>query len=131
MKRVLFVCMGNICRSPAAEGILCKLIIDRGLQDQISVESAGISDYHVGSPADERMRAAAAARGFPLTSRARQVVVDDLRNFDLVIAMDRDNLAGLQLLDEAQQFRSKIKLLSEFLADDAPHDVPDPYFGGG
>lgn len=127
-KSVLFVCLGNICRSPAAEGVMQQLVNERGLADQVHVDSAGTSGYHIGELADKRMRHAASARGLDLTSKSRQVTPRDLSEFDWVIAMDRDNYRELHGLREGPQ--SKIRLLSEFLDDDWPRDVPDPYYGG-
>ena len=128
--RVLFVCMGNICRSPTAEGVLSQLIVQRGLQDDIAVDSAGTDAYHVGERADPRMRAAAALRGYELTSIARQITRDDFDAFDLVVAMDRDNLRRLEGLADGHP--PHLRLLSDFLPgeDDGAVDVPDPYYGG-
>ncbi len=127
-KKVLFVCMGNICRSPTGEGLLQQLVDEQGLSETVLVDSAGTIDYHVGKQADSRMRSAAENRGYNLTSRARQVTRTDLDHFDLVIAMDRENLADLTSLASAPQ--ATIKLLSEYLDDEWPVDVPDPYYGG-
>lgn len=127
-RRILFVCLGNICRSPAAEGVMRKLIDDQGLSERIQVDSAGTSSYHIGEPADRRMRTAAASRGFDLTSRARMVHRRDFDNFDLIVAMDQANLQELLSYSEAQAER--ICKLSEFLGPPWPADVPDPYHGG-
>lgn len=128
MKRILFVCLGNICRSPAAEGVMHKLLQEEGLQDLIEVDSAGTSSYHIGEPADKRMRAAAGRQGFELPSRARMVARRDFDEFDLIVAMDRENLRQLQALTESPT--QHVRLLSEYLDDDWPADVPDPYYGG-
>ena len=120
--------MGNICRSPAGEGVLQHHVQIRDLQDQIAVDSAGTHGYHVGHPADARMRAAAKKRGYELKSLARQVTRIDLDEFDLVIAMDHENREGLLQLH--QQPRAKLMMLSEFLVGDWPEEVPDPYYGG-
>ncbi|MCC7335297.1 MAG: low molecular weight phosphotyrosine protein phosphatase [Pirellulaceae bacterium] len=127
-RRILFVCLGNICRSPAAEGVMQKLIDDQGLSERIQVDSAGTSSYHIGEPADRRMRTAAASRGFDLTSRARMVHHRDFADFDLIVAMDQANLQELLSYSEAQAER--ICKLSEFLEPHWPADVPDPYHGG-
>ncbi len=128
--RVLFVCMGNICRSPAAEGIFSDIVRQHGLTDQFLVDSAGTIGYHSGSPADRRMREAAKKRGLDLTSRARQVTHSDLDEFDWVIAMDRQNLSDLQSVHSKPS--SQVRLLSSFFESSAdwPADVPDPYYGG-
>lgn len=124
---VLFVCLGNICRSPAAEGVLQRLIADRQLGERISVDSAGTSSFHIGEPADKRMRQAAATRGYDLTSRSRQASVRDYGRFDLIIAMDRRNYRELGIL--FGEPAAKLRLLAEYLPADAPRDVPDPYYG--
>ena len=110
-----------------------KFVTDRNLQDQIQVDSAGTIDYHTGHAADERMQTAAAKRGYELNSRARQITEDDCQSFDLVVAMDRENLNYLQNL--SPENLNKMKLLGEFLeVGDEAHgsqpDVPDPYYGG-
>ncbi|PIE19474.1 MAG: phosphotyrosine protein phosphatase [Proteobacteria bacterium] len=131
-KRVLFVCMGNICRSPTGEGVLRKLVAERGLEDTIEVESAGTIGYHVGELPDPRMREAASGRGYSLDSRARQFDKADFERFDLIVAMDRHNLADIRSLDTAGAHRERVRLLSDFLdeSDEWPVDVPDPYYGG-
>ena len=130
--RVLFVCMGNICRSPTGEGVFQHYVETSGYNDVILVDSAGIIDYHAGSPADARMRAAASRRGYALNSIARQVVPDDIDAFDLIVAMDLDNLMGLQEL--AKGPREHIRMLGTYLdgagTNDLARSVPDPYYGG-
>jgi protein-tyrosine phosphatase len=129
-KRVLFVCLGNICRSPAAEAVL-KHWADRHLPElELDVESAGTIGAHLGERPDPRMRAAGEARGYTFTSVARRVTTAELQpgRFDLVIAMDRENLADLQRL--APVTRDNLVLMSEFLGPQWPRDVPDPYYGG-
>ena len=130
---VLFVCMGNICRSPAAEGVFRSYVEQQGVANHIDIDSAGAIDYHCGKSADPRMRAAASRRGYPLTSAARQVLPEDLDRFDLIVAMDRDNLHYLQELAGGPQTR--IRLLGSFLPEHQGHpeqapEVPDPYYGG-
>lgn len=132
MKRILFVCMGNICRSPTGEGVFRKHVEDLRTDQEVFVDSAGTIDYHVGKPADRRMQAAARQRGYRLESIARQVQANDLLTFDLVIAMDRENLADLQRLRDSltTECKATLALLSDFLGDEWPTDVPDPYNGG-
>jgi protein-tyrosine phosphatase len=125
---VLFVCLGNICRSPTGEGVLQHLADQRNLTDQILIDSAGTIDYHTGKGADPRMQAAANERGINLLSRSRQIKFSDLETFDLVIAMDRENLAEIQTLHPAPT--ATIRLLSSYLDHSWPQDVPDPYYGG-
>lgn len=127
-KRVLFVCLGNICRSPAAEGVLIDLLAQRKLQHAVEVDSAGTSSYHIGEPADKRMRAAARRRGLELASRSRMVSRRDFAEFDLLIAMDSANMRELHSISDGSD--SKLRLLSDYLDDSWPRDVPDPYFGG-
>lgn len=127
-KSVLFVCLGNICRSPTGEGVLLHLIQERNLESRFLVDSAGTSGYHVGHPADSRMSESAARRGYPLTSRSRQLTHQDMHEFDLVIAMDRSNQQAIKSVNS--QPTATIYLLSDFLEGDWPVDVPDPYYGG-
>jgi protein-tyrosine phosphatase len=126
MPRVLFVCLGNICRSPTGEGVFRSYLEERGLAGEIEVDSAGTGPWHVGETADPRMREAAGRRGYRLDSIARQVVLEELSDWDLVVAMDRSNLRQLRHLDP----NAPIHLLSDFLSAEAPRDVPDPYYGG-
>lgn len=127
---VLFVCMGNICRSPTAEGIFSRLVLDSGLQDQVRVDSAGTHAYHVGHPPDSRAVRAAARRGYDLSAlRARQVAAADFATFDYVLAMDAANLAMLREMAPGQ-WRSKPQLLLDFGARYRGSEVPDPYYGG-
>lgn len=130
VKRVLFVCMGNICRSPTAEAVFRELVRRRGLEARIEVDSAGTIGYHTGDLPDARMRAAAKKRGYTLDSRARQVNHADLRDFDHVLAMDKDNLFHLHSLDARGQQEAKIALLTDYLRDGRTDHVPDPYYGG-
>lgn len=127
LRRVLFVCLGNICRSPTAEGVMHNLIVERGLEDKIGVDSAGTIRYHLGEPADLRMQDTATRRGYTLTSIARQLTPEDFDRFDLIVAMDRDNLNDIRSLETRP--RDHVKLFSEFLPEGYPADVPDPYLG--
>ena len=126
-RSVLFVCWGNICRSPTAEGVMQQLLIERGLSETVRVDSAGTIDYHAGNPADYRMQEAARRRGYQLTSVSRQVEPADFERFDLIIAMDRKNLGDLRAIDPGVP--DKVRLFSEFLPAGSPPDVPDPYLG--
>ena len=129
---VLFVCLGNICRSPTGEGVMRHLLAARGLEDAIDVDSAGTGAWHVGNPADPRMRRAAEGRGIPLESLARQAVAEDFDRFDLVIAMDWDNHRDLRRMarEAGRRDPENLFLFSDFLPTDRPRDVPDPYYGG-
>lgn len=137
-KSVLFVCMGNICRSPTGEGVFRALVGERGLSGQIEIDSAGTIGYHTGNPADARMRQAAERRGVSLDSRARQVTREDLSSFDLIVAMDRANYDDLIALGPDPDEQSRVRMLGEFLPSypekttgpDGAADVPDPYYGG-
>lgn len=128
--RLLFVCLGNICRSPAAEGVMHALVESKGYADRVSIRSAGTAGWHAGKLPDQRMRTAAQNRGYDLSSRARQVTTNDLQDYDLVLVMDRQNLRDLRSLDLTSQFSSKIRLFCEFCTDHQESEVPDPYYGG-
>lgn len=126
---VLFVCMGNICRSPTAEGVFRHFAAEAGMTSLLEIDSAGTHAYHVGEPPDRRAQAAAARRGVALDDiRARRVVVEDFERFDYVIAMDKDNVARLQEVAEPEQHH-KIHLFLKF-AEAGEQEVPDPYYGG-
>jgi protein-tyrosine phosphatase len=130
--RLLFVCMGNICRSPTAEGVMRGLLREQGLEDRVEVDSAGTGDWHRGAPPDARATEAARARGVALDGAARVVTRRDFDDFDLILAADRRNLRDLRALAPSRA-RDRIHLLREFdpRSAGAPDlDVPDPYFGG-
>lgn len=128
--RVLFVCMGNICRSPTAEGVFRKLVDEAGLGDMIKIDSAGTHAYHVGEPPDRRTLAAARKRGIDLSyRRGRQVATADFDAFDFVVAMDRDNHRELVAVAGDKAGR-KLHLFLDFAPDALHRDVPDPFFGG-
>jgi protein-tyrosine phosphatase len=131
MVRVCFVCLGNICRSPTAEGVMRHLVEREGLAGSVEIDSAGTGAWHAGEQADERARAAALRRGFRLDSIARQVTRDDFDRFDYLIAMDRDNQMALERMAPEPEKRSKVRLLRSF-DPSAPRGaaVPDPYYGG-
>lgn len=126
-RSILFVCLGNICRSPAAEAVLNKSLEEAGLGACYQVDSAGTASYHLGKRADSRMIAAAERRGYDVTSRARQIQPADLTTFELIVVMDRENFAAVQRLGVGAS--EKVKMLSDFLDDQWPRDVPDPYLG--
>ncbi|MFO8046769.1 MAG: low molecular weight protein-tyrosine-phosphatase [Halomonas sp.] len=127
--RVLFVCLGNICRSPTAEGMFRRLLDDRGLAHRVQVDSCGIGDWHVGKAPDPRAHEAAARRGIDLSAlRARQLAADDFARFDYLLAMDHDNLAAMRALAPAG-FESHLGLFLDF-AGPPDRAVPDPYYGG-
>lgn len=127
---VLMVCMGNICRSPTAEGLLRAKLAAAGLEARVRVDSAGTHGYHVGDAPDARAQRHARTRGVDLSAlRARRVAEDDFDRFDLVLAMDEDNLAELQRLRPAGHANAP-RLLLEFAARTAVREVPDPYYGG-
>lgn len=129
--RILFVCLGNIVRSPLAEGLFRQRAAERGLAEQFQVDSAGTSGYHVGERPDSRMRRTAAERGLEYDGRSRQVRQSDLEEFDLIIAMDRQNLRNLRELARGSEWTDRIRLMREFDPQaDGDHDVPDPYYGG-
>ncbi len=129
---VLFVCMGNICRSPTGEGVFRHYVAQAGHEDKIHIDSAGTIGYHSGAPADARMRIAASKRGYALDSVARQVRHADLKKFDLIVPMDHDNLSELERLAGGPQ--DHIRLLGSFIdgatGNDDAAPVPDPYYGG-
>lgn len=126
--RVLFVCLGNICRSPAAAGAFQHLVRKAGLDDRFAIDSAGTGAWHVGEPADARMCAAADRRGIALTGRARQIVKQDFERFDHILAMDASNLQYLQQRAPVQ-YLVKIRLFRDFDPEAPGEDVPDPYYG--
>jgi len=129
MRRVLFVCTGNICRSPTAEGVFRRLVADAGLADRIEADSAGTHGYHVGEPPDPRTQAAAAARGYDLsTLRARRVIREDFQRYDVILAMDRDHHDILTRLAPSGAAH-KVRMLMEFGRRSALPEVPDPYYG--
>ena len=132
VKKILFVCLGNICRSPAAEGIFKKNIKERDLENLFVVDSAGTGGWHVGNLADRRMREAALSRGIELTSRSRKIDDNDLYEFDHILVMDKDNLNAVKSLikDDMHSINSKIKLILNFSKKVQLDEVPDPYYGG-
>jgi protein-tyrosine phosphatase len=131
MVKVLFVCMGNICRSPTAEGVFAKLVHDEGLEEFIEIDSAGTHAYHVGEPPDSRAQRSSLARGIDISLlRARRARAEDFDYFDYVLAMDEDNYQHLLAICP-EYHQQKLQLFLDY----APHleyrEVPDPYYGGG
>ncbi|ERP32199.1 low molecular weight protein-tyrosine-phosphatase [Chitinivibrio alkaliphilus] len=129
MIRVLFVCLGNICRSPSAEAVFRHFVEKNHLEDCIEIDSAGTSAYHVNEPADRRMQSHAEKRGYTLTSRARQFTPADFSRFDYLIAQDRQNYADMA--EQASKAdRKKLFKMTDFAQSTSAQDVPDPYYGG-
>jgi len=127
--RVLFVCLGNICRSPTAEGVFRHLLAQEAPELRVDVDSAGTAGYHIGDPPDPRTQRAAARRGIDLSGlRARQVTPADFAHFDLILAMDGDNLKELQRMRPAPS-RAQLRLFLEYAPQLGLRDVPDPYYG--
>lgn len=131
MIRVLFVCTGNICRSPAAEAVFRHVLRARHLDDRVEVASAGTHGYHVGEAPDQRMQRAAAKRGYNLAGqRARRIVAQDIEHFDFVLAMDRKNLEALKPLCPPGR-RERLALFMDYATCFDDDEVPDPYYGAG
>jgi protein-tyrosine phosphatase len=128
--RILFVCLGNICRSPMAEGVFRRVVEEEGLVDRFEIDSAGLGDWHVGQAPDTRAQAAASSRGVDIAGqRARQVAPEDFARFDLLLVMDRSNYAELKRCAPADA-RAKIRHFLDFAPQMGTKDVPDPFFGG-
>lgn len=131
MVRVLFVCLGNICRSPLAEGIFRHHVEAAGLTGRFDIDSAGTSSYHAGDPPDPRTSAVARRRGIALAGQSRQLTVADLERFDYVVVMDEENLKAVKRLTREKAPKAKVHLLREFDPEsNGDLDVPDPYYGG-
>ncbi len=129
--KLLFVCLGNICRSPSAENIMNHLVSQAGLSDRIYCDSAGTSSYHIGSPSDRRMNAAAVSKlGIKLLGQARQFQRSDFQEFDLILAMDKDNYENILAVDSSGQYHHKVRLMCDFCSRHTLKEVPDPYYGG-
>lgn len=128
--KVIFICMGNICRSPTAQGVFEKLLQDEGLAHAVEVDSAGTHAYHIGEPPDSRSQQAARRRGVDLSGqRARKVHTDDFHHYDYILAMDKVNYAELQSICPAEHTH-KLRLFLELVPDAGAQEVPDPYYGG-
>ena len=130
MKSILFICMGNICRSPAAEGIMKQKVHEQGLDDSFHIDSAGMHDYHEGDLPDSRMRSHASRRGYNLTSRSRPVAYDDFKKFDLIIGMDDMNINYLKRMAPGLESQQKIRRMTDFCRTHTADCIPDPYYGG-
>lgn len=130
MKRILFVCLGNICRSSTAEEVMRTYIRKAGLEHEIEVDSAGLSSYHQGELPDVRMRMHAMQRGYNLTHRSRPVVKSDFSSFDMIVAMDHSNVSKLEAKASTDAERKKIHLATDFCRNMDVDVVPDPYYGG-
>jgi protein-tyrosine phosphatase len=130
MKRILFLCMGNICRSPAAHCVFQHLVDQAGLSDQFEIESAGTIGFHVGSPPDARMQDAMRARQIPIIGHSRQLRSSDLNDYDLILAMDKDNLSDARKLDSTGKLHHKVQLFCDYCTAHSETEVPDPYYGG-
>lgn len=128
--RILFVCLGNICRSPLGAAILKKKVRDAGMDAWVEVDSCGTSDYHIGDGADPRTIANATRHGVPIEHCARQLVKEDLRDFDFIFAMDKNNYQNILRLAAGADVKEKIKLMREFDPESKGGEVPDPYHGG-
>lgn len=128
--KICFVCLGNICRSPTAEGVFQHLVNERGLQSYFFIDSAGTSAYHIGEPANSKSQWVANQQGVKLHSKARRFEKADLDEFDLILAMDHENLRNIKRLNGNPENSDKIKLLREFDPDPEDKAVPDPYYGG-
>ena len=130
MTRILFICMGNICRSPSAEAVMQDMVKQRGLENNIVCDSAGTIDYHMGSPADSRMLEHAGLRGYELNSISRPFEGNDFEKFDWIITMDEDNFQKIQWRDQHKKYTSKIRRMTDFCSSKNISEVPDPYYGG-
>jgi protein-tyrosine phosphatase len=128
MVRVLFVCMGNICRSPIAQGVFENVLRREGFEDQVLVDSAGTGAWHVGEPPDERAQRSAGLRGLDLSSqRARRIAPDDCQNFDYILTMDEENYRAVAALCRGSAL---VRPFLDFATDSPEREVPDPYYGG-
>jgi protein-tyrosine phosphatase len=128
--KLLFVCLGNICRSPAAENIMNHLVAEANIPaGEIVCDSAGTNSYHIGQPPDRRMQAASKARGLPTEGKARAFTVGDFEKFDLILAMDDDNYRDIRSLDPQGKYAEKVKMMCSYASKHSDSEVPDPYYG--
>ncbi len=128
--KLVFVCLGNICRSPTAEGLLLHEAKERNIENYFYIDSAGTAAYHIGEPANSKSQATANKYGVHLPSKARQLDERDLEEFDLILAMDSENYKNINALDRNNQFSDKIRMMREFDPSPDNSEVPDPYYGG-
>lgn len=127
---LLFVCLGNICRSPAAEGIIKKMIKDEGLEDKVFVDSAGTSNWNEGNPPDERMQKHGSKRGYTFEGSARTFRSSDFDKFDYILVMDSNNYNNVKKLARTKEDIAKIRMMTDFMSNSDHDHVPDPYYGG-
>ncbi|SHK11330.1 protein-tyrosine phosphatase [Rubritalea squalenifaciens DSM 18772] len=128
--RVLFVCLGNICRSPAGENIFRHAVKQADREDDFVIDSAGTAGWHTGKKPDSRMSATLRSRDIPVAGRARQIQLEDLIEFDLIITMDDENYTNVLKLDRSGQYHGKVRKLTSFCTERDLSEVPDPYYGG-
>ena len=128
--RLLFVCLGNICRSPSAENIMNHLVKEAGLEGKITCDSAGTAGYHTGAAPDRRMGVAARKQGIELKGQARQFQPEDLEEFDLILAMDQENYKDILASDRAGHYTHKVKMMGDYATHHPDKEIPDPYYGG-
>jgi len=128
--KICFVCLGNICRSPTAEGAMQHLVNEAGLEDYFYIDSAGTAAYHIGEPANSKSQRVANEHGIQLHSRGRKFERADLEEFDLILAMDEENYQNVKRLDQAGAYTDKIKKMREYDPEPGDGNVPDPYYGG-
>lgn len=129
MPRLLFVCLGNICRSPAAENVMRHTLIKAGKESQFQLDSAGTAGWHIGKIPDSRMRRTLQARGIPVSGRARQFCKEDFEHFDLILTMDESNYSDVISLAQTPSQKEKVRPFSDFLSQFTEAEVPDPYYG--
>ncbi len=127
---ILFVCLGNICRSPMAESVMDRLLAETQLSTEVSIDSAGCYGYHEGERADARMRQHASARGYKLNSISRPITTDDFEKFDLIIGMDDNNIADLMRKAPSAEAQKKIRRMTDYCSAHTVDHIPDPYYGG-